>query len=88
MYQQPYQQEAIPTYVEPDSPGIKVDEYAELQGEEAMMQEIYQRGPISCGVALTETCQIFIRTKYKDPMCHSRQLYILVELTQKLKAIL
>ena len=31
MYQQPYQQEAIPTYVEPDSPGIKVDEYAEQE---------------------------------------------------------
>jgi len=29
-----------------------VDEYDEVIGEENMMQEIYQRGPISCGIAV------------------------------------
>jgi cathepsin X len=28
-------------------------EYGEVSGEEAMMQEIYQRGPIACGTAVT-----------------------------------
>jgi len=30
-----------------------VDEYAHFEGETAMMQEIYQRGPIACGIAVT-----------------------------------
>lgn len=31
-----------------------VDEFGAFSGEEAMMQEIYQRGPISCGVAVND----------------------------------
>jgi len=31
-----------------------VKEYGRVKGEEAMMQEIYQRGPIACGVAVTD----------------------------------
>ena len=30
----------------------RVDEYGNVAGEDAMMQEIYQRGPISCGIAV------------------------------------
>lgn len=30
-----------------------IEGYAKLEGEEAMMQEIYQRGPISCSLAST-----------------------------------
>lgn len=29
------------------------EEYGHVSGEEAMMQEIYQRGPIACGTAVT-----------------------------------
>jgi len=31
----------------------RVDEFAHFSGEQAMMQEIYQRGPIACGIAVT-----------------------------------
>ena len=31
-----------------------VDTYGQISGEDAMMQEIYQRGPIACGVAVTD----------------------------------
>ena len=31
---------------------FQVDEYAHFSGEENMMQEIYQRGPISCSIAV------------------------------------
>lgn len=31
-----------------------VDEFAPLQGEQNMMQEIYQRGPIACGIAVPD----------------------------------
>lgn len=39
----------------PDSYKIyHTDEYGHIKGEEAMMQEIYQRGPIACGMAVTD----------------------------------
>jgi cathepsin X len=39
----------------PDSYKIyHVDEYAKVSGEQKGMQEIYQRGPIACGVAVTD----------------------------------
>ncbi|EAR83820.1 papain family cysteine protease (macronuclear) [Tetrahymena thermophila SB210] len=31
-----------------------VSEYGDVSGEEAMMQEIYQRGPITCGIAVPD----------------------------------
>ena len=30
------------------------DEYNTISGEQAMMNEIYQRGPISCTIAVTD----------------------------------
>ena len=39
----------------PDTYSVyQVDEFANMKGEDAMLQEIYQRGPISCGVAATD----------------------------------
>eukprot|EP01017_Pseudomicrothorax_dubius_P009430 TRINITY_DN1319_c0_g1_i2.p1 TRINITY_DN1319_c0_g1~~TRINITY_DN1319_c0_g1_i2.p1 ORF type:complete len:576 (-),score=138.75 TRINITY_DN1319_c0_g1_i2:149-1876(-) len=38
-----------------------VSEYGFVRGEQAMMNEIYQRGPISCGIAVTED----LRYNYK-----------------------
>jgi len=31
-----------------------IDEYGSIAGEQAMMNEIYQRGPITCGIAVTQ----------------------------------
>ena len=33
------------------------DEYGHVKGEQAMMQEIYQRGPIACGVAVPDALE-------------------------------
>jgi len=33
------------------------DEYGKVSGEQAMMQEIYQRGPIACGVAVPDALE-------------------------------
>lgn len=39
----------------PDTYNIyNVDEFGSFHSEDAMMQEIYQRGPISCGVAVND----------------------------------
>ena len=34
-------------------------EYGPVSGEEAMMQEIFQRGPIACGVAVPEALELY-----------------------------
>lgn len=44
----------------------KVDEYGAIQGEEAMMQEIYQRGPIACGVAVPDSLEEYTGGIYED----------------------
>ena len=42
----------------PDSYFVyQVDEYGQVAGEEDMMQEIYQRGPIACGVAVPDALE-------------------------------
>ena len=53
-------------YVPDRYPVYQVDEYAELQGEEDMMQEIYQRGPITCGVAVTEEMENYTGGIFED----------------------
>lgn len=44
----------------------KVDEYGKVKGEEAMMQEIYQRGPIACGVATPEAFENYTGGIFHD----------------------
>lgn len=42
-----------PCFIPDKYPVYQVDQYAFFSGEENMMQEIYQRGPIACGVDST-----------------------------------
>jgi cathepsin X len=43
-----------------------VDEYGKVKGEQAMMQEIYQRGPIACGVAVPDSLENYTSGIYHD----------------------
>lgn len=36
-----------------------VDQYSDLTGEENMLQEIYQRGPIACGIAVPDALETY-----------------------------
>jgi len=42
------------------------DEYGKVSGEQAMMQEIYQRGPIACGVAVPAALENYTSGIYHD----------------------
>jgi cathepsin X len=42
------------------------DEYGKVSGEQAMMQEIYQRGPIACGVAVPDALENYTSGIYED----------------------
>jgi cathepsin X len=44
----------------------RVEEYGQISGEEAMMQEIYQRGPIACGIAVPDSLESYTGGIYKD----------------------
>ena len=51
----------------PDSYKIyHTDEYGKVSGEQAMMQEIYQRGPIACGVAVPDSLESYTGGIYND----------------------
>lgn len=43
-----------------------VDEFGELQGEQNMLQEIYQRGPIACGIAVPDSLEEYTGGIYED----------------------
>lgn len=42
------------------------DEYGHVSGEQDMMQEIYQRGPIACGVAVPDSLEAYTGGIYCD----------------------
>jgi cathepsin X len=42
------------------------EEYGTVKGEEAMMQEIYQRGPIACGIAVPEALENYTSGIFED----------------------
>ena len=44
----------------------QADEFGHVTGEEAMMQEIYQRGPIACGIAVPEALESYTGGIYCD----------------------
>ena len=43
-----------------------VDEYGEVSGEQNMLQEIYQRGPIACGIAVPQALEDYTGGIYCD----------------------
>jgi cathepsin X len=44
-------------FVPDEYPVYGASEFGSVSGEEAMMQEIYQRGPIACGVAVPDALE-------------------------------
>jgi len=42
------------------------EEYGKVSGEEAMMQEIFQRGPIACGIAVPDDLETYTSGVYND----------------------
>ena len=42
------------------------DEYGKVSGEQTMMQEIYQRGPIACGIAVPEALENYTSGIFED----------------------
>jgi len=42
------------------------DEYGKVSGEAAMMQEIYQRGPIACGIAVPDALEDYTGGIFED----------------------
>jgi cathepsin X len=44
----------------------RVDEFAHFSGEKNMTQEIFQRGPIACGIAVTEAMENYTSGIFED----------------------
>jgi cathepsin X len=44
----------------------QTEEFGEVVGEEAMLQEIYQRGPIACGCAVPDSLELYTGGVYCD----------------------
>lgn len=55
-----------PCFVPDEYYVYSVDEFGQVSGEENMMQEIYQRGPIACGIAVPESLENYKGGIYKD----------------------
>jgi cathepsin X len=55
-----------PCYIPDEYPIYGVDEFAWFYGEQNMMQEIYQRGPISCGIAVTQEMEDYTGGIFND----------------------
>jgi len=55
-----------PCYVPDEYPIYQVDEFAWFTGATKMMQEIYQRGPISCGIGVTDEMEDYTGGIFDD----------------------
>jgi len=55
-----------PCFVPDEYKVYKVAEFAHFSGEHEMMQEIYQRGPIACGIAVTDAMEDYTSGIFED----------------------
>jgi len=55
-----------PCFAQDDYKYYHSDQYGHVKGEQAMMQEIYQRGPIACGVAVPDSLENYTGGIYND----------------------
>jgi cathepsin X len=55
-----------PCFVPDEYPIYKVSEYGHVIGEEAMMKEIYHRGPIACGIAVPDALEEYTGGIFND----------------------
>jgi cathepsin X len=55
-----------PCFIPDEYNVYQVDEFGWFHGEQEMMQEIYQRGPISCGIAVTKEMDDYTGGIFED----------------------
>jgi cathepsin X len=55
-----------PCFVPDEYKVYNVEQFAHFSGEKAMMQEIYQRGPIACGIAVTQEMEDYTSGIFED----------------------
>ena len=55
-----------PCFAQDDYKIYHSDQYGHVKGEQAMMQEIYQRGPIACGIAVPEALENYTSGVFHD----------------------
>ena len=55
-----------PCFVPDEYLVYRVDEFAHFEGEQEMLQEIYQRGPIACGIAVTQGMEDYTGGIFED----------------------
>merc|ERR1719329_1680155 len=55
-----------PCFVPDEYKVYGVDEFGKVSGEQKMMQEIYQRGPIACGIAVPDALENYTSGIFED----------------------
>jgi cathepsin X len=53
----------------------KVDEYGHVKGEENMMNELYQRGPFACSIAVPQSLDDYTSGIYYDTTFDHRTVH-------------
>lgn len=53
-------------YIPPEYYTYGVDEYGHVHGEKAMMNELYQRGPFACSIAVPQSLDDYVGGIYYD----------------------
>jgi cathepsin X len=55
-----------PCFAQDNYKVYQTEEYGHVKGEAAMMQEIYQRGPIACGIAVPDALEDYTSGIFND----------------------